>query len=280
MRSPFRYPGAKSRLLKTFRPLLDAMIQGKEAFHEPFVGGGSVGLYVASEYPLLPLYFNDLDPWMSAFWAVLADGTDSDIAELLSLVRRRPTIDLFTELRGREPDGVVEQAYYAVFFNRTTFSGILDAGPIGGLQQKSKWSVDCRYNVEQLTTSIRSLTQLLRGRLTADRGNAIDYIREYCSAGTLLYVDPPYVEKGNELYPVSMTPEEHEELASVLRETKASWILSYDYCETVQRLYDGLPSAVIGARYSVTGQDRANWVGKKEFLCWNDPSFELGTVDA
>jgi DNA adenine methylase len=270
MKSLFRYPGAKTRLIKKFDRLLDAMIQGKEAFVEPFVGGGSVGLYVAEKYPLLPLYFNDLDPWISAFWSVMGDGTHLEHQRLLTLVNRQPTIKMFHELRDRGPRDVIEEAFYAVFFNRTTFSGILDAGPIGGLQQNSKWKVDCRYNADLLMSSIDAIYQLLHGRVTVTRGNGIQRIEFGCHSGMLLYVDPPYYEKGNDLYPISMTHEDHLDLVRSMRTTTASWILSYDSCAFVKEMYTGYPALEINARYSVSGQNRENWVAKREFLCWND----------
>ena len=118
-------------------------------------------------------------------------------------------------------------------------------------------------------TSIEAIYRLLHGRVLASRDNAICRIKR-SHPGMLLYVDPPYYEKGKGLYPVSMTPEDHVKLAATLRETGASWILSYDTCPFVKEMYTGFPAMEINARYSVSGQDRETWVDKREFLCWND----------
>lgn len=279
MKSPFRYPGAKSRLLKKFRPLLDHLIQDNcEVYCEPFVGGGSVGLYVAEAYPLLPLWFNDLDPWMSAFWNVIASGDDEDIGELKTLLRNKPTIERFEWMRAGSPKNDVWAAYYAVFFNRTTFSGILDAGPIGGREQKSKWTVDCRYNAATLLEAVDHLRQLLSGRLAVTCEHAISFISQRSHSSVVMYVDPPYFEKGQELYPVHMTSMQHSDLAKTLKESQARWILSYDSCDVIRGLYTGTPALEIDARYSVSGQDRENWVGKSELLFCNDRSVSLSNL--
>jgi DNA adenine methylase len=34
-----------------------------------------------------------------------------------------------------------------LFFNRTNYSGIINAGPIGGKRQLSKYKMQCRFNV-------------------------------------------------------------------------------------------------------------------------------------
>ena len=52
----------------------------------------------------------------------------------------------------------------------------------------------------------------------------------------LFYCDPPYIQQGWQLYREIMTDGDHERLAAVLR-TVPRWVLSYDECEEVRRLY-------------------------------------------
>jgi len=54
--------------------------------------------------------------------------------------------------------------------------------------------------------------------------------------GGLFYCDPPYVEQGRQLYREVMAAADRERLAAVLRGVPR-WVLSYDECEEVQRLY-------------------------------------------
>ena len=50
------------------------------------------------------------------------------------------------------------------------------------------------------------------------------------------YLDPPYIEQGWQLYREIMTDGAHERLAAVLRRVPR-WVLSYDLCPDVERLY-------------------------------------------
>ena len=45
---------------------------------------------------------------------------------------------------------LIEMATAGLFFNRTNFSGILKANPLGGLKQQSEYKIDCRFNKSRL----------------------------------------------------------------------------------------------------------------------------------
>ena len=59
LKTPLRYPGGKSRAcakMESFFPdLLDY-----ENYCEPFLGGGSVAIYVTKKFPHLKVWVNDL----------------------------------------------------------------------------------------------------------------------------------------------------------------------------------------------------------------------------
>ena len=54
---------------------------------------------------------------------------------------------------------------------------------------------------------------------------------------TFVYLDPPYFEKGGQLYKFPMTDEDHARLAWALRGTPAHWVLSYDDHPRIRELY-------------------------------------------
>ena len=47
-----RYPGGKSKALKTLAPWFPA---GMKEYREPFIGGGSVALLVSQNFPNMPV---------------------------------------------------------------------------------------------------------------------------------------------------------------------------------------------------------------------------------
>src|SRR5271156_5942421 len=168
---PFRYPGGKTKLAKNpvFRAVLDPMLENVSTFYEGFLGSAAVTLDIALRYPNMKFVAVDYDSTIAGFWELIGNGTEEQVQELLTLIAQPPTVELFRELqeRRKQPDTtLVERAYHAIFFNRTTFSGIAMAQPIGGYGQKSKWTIDCRYNAPLLQTKVRNLRLLLAGRLT------------------------------------------------------------------------------------------------------------------
>ena len=94
----FRYPGAKNQHFAALAPFLDRLLERRKAFHDVFVGGGSVLLNIAATHPRMEVYANDLDPDVALFWEVVAGN---QVGELCDRLRVRPTIDLFYDVRNR-----------------------------------------------------------------------------------------------------------------------------------------------------------------------------------
>lgn len=258
IRSPFRYPGGKQRLV---RPILDVVgtLGMTDCFVDAFVGGGSVALAVAGEYRQARITMNDLDPAIAAFWRVVV----TDPAELRDRVTAcAPTVQQFEDLRAAGLVGTdTDRAFFALFFNRTTFSGVLRSGPIGGYTQASRWTIGCRWNASLLADTIGDIHTLLRGRTVVTEHDACA-VTDDCVA----YFDPPYFEKGDSLYGVKMDAADHDRLAEHLQQRSAPWLLSYDDHPEIERRYAWAVVTRIPARYSVSGATRASWVPKNELL--------------
>jgi DNA adenine methylase len=73
---------------------------------------------------------------------------------------------------------------------------------------------------------------------------------ESCNA--LLYLDPPYYRKGNELYQHGFSANDHERLAMALQKTKHAWVLSYDDCYEIRQLYRWACVEPLDVNYSIT----------------------------
>ena len=59
LKTPLRYPGGKSRATKKMAQFFPLFSDYTE-FREPFLGGGSVALYISQMYPHLDIWVNDL----------------------------------------------------------------------------------------------------------------------------------------------------------------------------------------------------------------------------
>lgn len=226
-RSPLRFPGSKSRVLKRIRPYLEI---DHDEYREPFVGGGSIffGKPLANN-----CWINDKDPNVFSFFEIIRDRP----IELCNLIRNTyPTIELWKNYRNREISlDKLEKAFNLLFFNRTNYSGIYTANPIGGIDQSSEWKIDCRWNPEMLCERILSCSEKLQGVTITNT----DFEEIITSPGNnvLLIIDPPYYEKGHQLYPVSMSHDDHVRLAELLRRTNHNFLLTIDDNEETRKIY-------------------------------------------
>lgn len=166
--------------------------------------------------------------------------------------------------KGMEPPlSLVERAYFALFFNRTCFSGIAISDPIGGFNQVSEWTIDCRYNAPLLAERVRNLRILLRGRMTVSNADIWDWLPTV-PANAPMYLDPPYYAKGEVLYPVHMENFEHARLAEALG-ARSNWIMSYDICDEIGEYYENQKLLKIPFRYSINGSKDV-WNHQQEYL--------------
>ena len=262
---PFRYPGGKTKLAQNpaFQALIDSILVGSDTLYEGFLGSAAVTLDVALRRPDLKFIGIDRDVTISGFWQLISEGTDDQVNELLGLISQTPTVELFQRLRTESPVSLVDRAYHAIFFNRTAFSGISISGPIGKYDQTSKWKITCRYNAVALQKKIKNLRQLFAGRWKVINGECIDWLKEI-PADVPLYLDPPYFIKGDMLYPERMDAFQHGRLAATLA-TRTNWIMSYDICDEIRKLYDFAQLLEIGFRYSINGK-KNNWKATNEYL--------------
>ena len=249
---------------------LDPLLINANSYVEPFFGGGSIGLTVAQKYPNINLFINDKDLWISSFWRVVS-GNEYQLQELLTLIDQPATIEHFYHLWESDPSNDVERAYHAIFFNRCCFSGIVKkdkygrvkSSPIGGRDQRSEYTVGCRYNAKKLKEKIIICNRLLAGRTRVDCMDINDYLGSI-EKDAPMYLDPPYARAGHMLYNEYMEPAEHIKLAGRLRAME-KWVLSYDDCSEIRGLYENNRIIDLAARYSINGS-KEKWVNKNELL--------------
>lgn len=189
------------------------------------------------------IHLNDLNPGIAAFWNSIFKDTER-FAERIE--RQALTIDAWHAARETysSPKTVSEfDLGFATFFlNRCNRSGILEAGPIGGLEQKGAWKIDARYNAPELAARVRYVGSF-RNRVRVTELDARAFVTELeeTAPDTLVYVDPPYLVQGERLYMDSLSYADHNELASLLRESTLRWFLTYDADERITtELYKGL----------------------------------------
>ena len=102
----------------------------------------------------------------------------------------------------RETADIAELGFATLFLNRTNRSGISGGGVIGGQQQNGGWSLDARFNKNELIRRILKIGRY-RTRIRLYHSDALEFTNQVVSqigVNTFTFYDPPYVENGEDLY--------------------------------------------------------------------------------
>jgi DNA adenine methylase len=223
---------------------------------------------------------NDLNPGIAAFWRCVFSETDDLIALILACDVSVEEWHRQRAVYASSKASDLELGFATFFLNRTNRSGILDARPIGGLDQSGKWGIDARFDKGRLADRIRWIAKYA-SRVTICEDDGIDLIgRSLSEEGAFVYADPPYLVHGDDLYLDTLRWEDHLRLADLLRAADG-WLLTYDADPRITSdLYVGLRCAAFQTSHTAAVQH----VGQ-EYAVFADslrvPSLEgLGSGDA
>lgn len=237
--SPLRYPGGKWRVARFFERLVVSNYDQPPTYLEPFAGGSSLALTLLFRGFVSRIILNDLDPAVHAFWRTVL----REPARLIRLIERTP-ISPREWHRQREiysagtDAGSVALAFAFFFLNRTSHSGILNGGMIGGAKQQGAWKIDARFNRAELVGRVRRIAQV-KHLIDLEGIDGLDFIRLHGRrrSRSLVYLDPPYFNAGRDLYMNAYRPEDHERVHKAVVTLQAPWVVSYDNVPTIKSLY-------------------------------------------
>lgn len=206
---------------------------------EPYAGGVGAGLSLLVTGQVERVVINDLDLAIHAFWTTV----QSEPQWLIERIHKAK-LDVAEWRRQREIYAAADtsdlsQLGFATFYlNRTNRSGVLNGGPIGGLDQTGNYKIDARFNRDGLAERIRILS-LYADNIVPTSRDGIEVISEYAPKDNVfIYADPPYFEKAGSLYLNAFSATDHENLARVLNSVAdRPWVLTYDNAPQVAELY-------------------------------------------
>lgn len=255
--TPLRYPGGKGKLTDFIRLVFERNQLLDAHYVEPYAGGAgiAIGLLIL-EYASC-IHLNDLNRSIYAFWHCVINETE----ELCRRITNTPvTMDEWYRqkaIQSADSVSLLDLGFSTFFLNRTNRSGIILGGVIGGKEQLGKWKLDARFNRADLCRRIEAIA-MYRSRIRLYNLDAADLITTVLPTlpdRTLVYLDPPYYVKGQDLYENHYCHDNHQVIASLVRtRITQPWIVSYDHTPEIMRIYDGCPQITYGINYSA--QDR------------------------
>lgn len=230
IKSPLRYPGGKSRVAEKIARLIPPF----EEFREPFVGGGSIFIYLRQKFPHKKFWINDIYTDLAVFWQQIKANDEvviSQIQQWKNEFQNGKELHQFLRENKNAFDEIKQAAAFFVF-NRITFSGTTEAG---GFSQQAFEKRFTPSSIERL----KVLPVLLDGVKITN----LDYreIIEEKGEKVSLYLDPPYFSatnsalygKNGKLHKVF----DHREFSEKMEKCFHKWLLTYDDSEFIRRQF-------------------------------------------
>ena len=259
--TPLRYPGGKAK----FAPKIKSIIENNDLhghYVEPYAGGAGVALDLLFSGICTDIHINDLDLAIYHFWKSITEETE-DFIRLVS--KTDVTIEEWhkqKEILKQDDISPIERGFAAFFLNRTNRSGILKGGVIGGLQQLGNYKLDCRFNKETLIKRIQKIGSLSNKIhvYNQDTEKWLLEIDNLIPSNSLIYLDPPYYEKGQGLYRNFYNHQDHKSIKEKLIKVKTPWVVSYDNNQNIRDIYQQYRQEEYILNYSASKKMKATEV--------------------
>jgi DNA adenine methylase len=223
IKSPLRYPGGKSKAIdKIIKYLPDSFSE----YREPFVGGGSLFIYLKQKYPHLNIWINDLNTELFLFWKI----AQSNLTQLTTEVRqiKEKYTDgrlLFHELTTVNVNKLsdIERAIRFFVLNRITFSGTIESGGFSQESFHKRFTYSSIERLEKLESILQNIkiTNLDYSHLLNPEEKDI-----------FIFLDPPYFcATKSKLYGKDgnlHTSFDHQRFAELLARCHHRYLITYD----------------------------------------------------
>ena len=271
LKTPLRYPGGKSRALtKLFQYFPD--LKYYRAYHEPFLGGGSVALEVTKRYPHLEIWVNDLYEPLYNFWRELQDNGREVKNKLLQLKQRHPdhssAKQLFLDAKAyleKDPKETknIDRAVSFYIVNKCSFSGLTESSSFSKQASDSNFSLN---GIEKLTDY-----QALIGNWKITN-KSYEYILSD-DKSVFTYLDPPY-EIGSNLYGKSGNMHKgfnHDTFAVKCDRFIGPQCISYNSSQLIRDRFDGWTVGEFAHTYTMrsVGSYNTDQASRKELVLTN-----------
>lgn len=252
--SPLRYPGGKAWLTPFITSIITQLNISKPHFIEPFAGGLGLSCSLYKTGIIHRIGYFDKDPMVMNFWDTITNPMlAKDLAERVETAPL--TVAEYDRQKNIYRDGAgdsMERALAFLYLNRVNRSGILTGGLIGGREQSGKYTMGARFNRKRIADRILQVSKYMYTPIIEPTfRKTMNYYAH--DKRSIMFLDPPYVQKGGSLYPTRMSGAEHIDLLNTLCDYSDTgyWLCTYDNAPLVVDYADRLHMYRFTLPYSV-----------------------------
>jgi DNA-methyltransferase len=262
--SPLRYPGGKAKFYNNIIKIFNDNNIKKPVYCEAFAGGAGLALLLLKNNIVDKLILNDIDKSIYCFWKSILDF-NKEFCEMINSVN----IDLVErEIQKKiqkdkdildltKKSDILKLGFSTFFLNRVNRSGIIRAGVIGGIEQNGNYKMDCRFNKNNLIERIKEINKYKK-KIEFYNLDAIDFLKKIENKKKIfIFFDPPYFQKGKDLYTNFYMIEDHINLAKHISNLKQDWITTYDNTEEIKEIYSEFQIKEFDILYSLEKKRKA-----------------------
>ncbi|MEX6494747.1 MULTISPECIES: DNA adenine methylase [Fusobacterium] len=273
--SPLRYPGGKAKFYNNIIKIFNDNNIEKPIYCEAFAGGAGLALLLLKNNIVDKLILNDIDKSIYCFWKSILEFNE-EFCEMIKLVN----IDLAErEIQKKiqkdkdildltKKSNILKVGFSTFFLNRVNRSGIIRAGVIGGIEQNGNYKMDCRFNKKNLIERIKEIKKYKK-KIEFYNLDAIDFLKKVEKKKKIfIFFDPPYFNKGKDLYTNFYNIDDHISLAKYISGLKQNWITTYDNTDEIKKIYSDCQIKEFDILYSLEKKRRAKeiLICKKNFI--------------
>ncbi len=230
IKSPLRYPGGKSRAIE----LIAKLVPQFDEYREPFLGGGSLFVYLKQRFPNKKFWINDLYFELFKFWEVAQKDVDALIEKIYkwrNQFAKGKELHQFLNANLKSFNDVERAAAFFIY-NRITFSGTSLSGGF------SEHAFTGRFT-ESSIQRLKPFSIILKNVLITN----LDYEELVKAEGenVFIFLDPPYYSatrsalygKNGNLHKSF----DHVRFAESMRNCRHKWLITYDDSEYIRELF-------------------------------------------
>ena len=269
LKTALRYPGGKSRAVAKMDPYFPDLGDYDE-FREPFLGGGSVAIYITKKYPNLDIWVNDLYEPLVNFWQQLQMFGIDLKDRLVNLKTTNNTPELARELFLQAKEQINDQSLPSI--DRAVAFYVVNKCSFSGLTESSSFSQQASIS----NFSLRGIEKLPAYSKLIEHWRITNYSYDYLMDGNksaFMYLDPPYDIKDN-LYGRKGSMHkgfDHDKFAADCDANNMDQLISYNSDQLVKDRFKNWNAAEFDLTYTMrsVGEYMREQKQRKELLLFN-----------